>query len=73
MAANCDPRLYSVFPRATGADKKRFELLKQAYVDARYDPEYKITVEQVVQTSYSVEKLCKLTEEICAAKIESFV
>jgi len=72
MVAKHDPRLYSVFPRATKAEKKRFELLKQAYVDARYEPKYKIIVEQVVEIGHCIEKLLQLTKEICTEKIESF-
>ena len=35
---NCDPR-FAVFPQGTDDEKRLFELLRRAYVDARYKME----------------------------------
>jgi len=42
-AATYDAQFAEVFPRETDEQKKMFNLLKKAYVDARYKKEYKIT------------------------------
>ncbi|WP_392505682.1 HEPN domain-containing protein [Rickettsia sp. 2024-CO-Wats] len=48
MAENYDNELWSVFLQLTEEQKKCFELLEKAYVDARYDKNYKITKEQLL-------------------------
>jgi len=37
-----DARLIAAWPRDTKLERRRFELLKRAYVEARYSPHYKI-------------------------------
>ena len=69
-ARNCDPR-FDVFPRATKEEQYRFELLRRAYVDARYKmDEYTITKEELEYLAEKVNRLKNLTETICKAKIE---
>ncbi len=65
-----DPRLMTVFPRRTKKEKHLFNLLKRAYVEARYKKSYTITKEELEYLSLRVEKLIKFTEEICKKKIE---
>ena len=62
-----------VFPQASLEERKRFELLKKAYVDARYNMDYKISKEDLEYLSERVQLLRDLTERICRAKIEGFV
>ena len=38
LSENKEPRLIEAWPRATKLDRRRFELLKRAYVEARYAP-----------------------------------
>ncbi len=65
----CDQR-FAVFPKTTDIEKHLFELLKRAYVDARYKmDEYKITKGELDYLSERVNDLKQLTEEICKAKI----
>ncbi|WP_395477170.1 nucleotidyltransferase and HEPN domain-containing protein [Rickettsia endosymbiont of Pantilius tunicatus] len=47
-AENYSSELLQVFPIATPGQKKCFELLKEAYVKARYDKNYKISKEQLL-------------------------
>jgi HEPN domain-containing protein len=61
-----------VFPQKTPEEKRLFDLLKRAYVDARYNMAYKITEEELKTLAKRVLKLQKITEEVCKAKIESF-
>ena len=45
MAGGHDPAFFKIFPMGTDEERRRFDLLKQAYVGARYDPKYIITAE----------------------------
>jgi uncharacterized protein len=69
MAKNYDNELLQVFLIATPEQKKCFELLQKAYVDARYDKNYKITKEQLLYLIERIEKLKEITERICTTKI----
>ncbi len=72
MVAGHDPAFMTVFPRATPEQKECFELLRRAYVDARYNPGYQITKAQLEYLAQRVRKLQRLTKKICEAKIESY-
>lgn len=68
-AEMCDKR-FAVFPKTTDEEKRRFELLKRAYIDARYKmDEYQITEEELAYLSQRVAQLQRLTETICRTKI----
>ena len=69
---NLDPRFFPVFPRSTPEEERLFDLLKKAYIDARYKPEYKITKRELEYLGGRVRKLQKLTKELCKEKIESY-
>jgi HEPN domain-containing protein/predicted nucleotidyltransferase len=69
QAIDFDPEFLTTFPKQNPEDKRRFELLKKAYVDARYDRFYKITAEELDYLGERVEKLHALTERVCAAKL----
>jgi predicted nucleotidyltransferase/HEPN domain-containing protein len=45
LAEDKEPRLVEAWPRAAKADRRRFELLKRAYVEARYSASYAIDAE----------------------------
>lgn len=62
-----------VFPQASPEERQRFELLKKAYVDARYNMNYKISKEDLDYLSERVQLLRALTEQICKEKIASFI
>jgi HEPN domain-containing protein len=72
LAKACDMEFDKAFPKASKEEKNRFELLKKAYVDARYNMDYKISKEDLEYLSERVQLLRKLTEEICKEKISSF-
>jgi hypothetical protein len=61
-----------VFPQASPEERQRFELLKKAYVDARYNMDYNISKEDLDYLSERVQLLRKVTEEICREKIAGF-
>ncbi|MFA1687978.1 HEPN domain-containing protein [Candidatus Rickettsia barbariae] len=64
MAGNYDNELWSVFLQLTEEQKKCFEFLEKAYVDARYDKNYKITKEQLLCLIERIEKLKEITARI---------
>ncbi|MGX6960411.1 MAG: HEPN domain-containing protein [Rickettsia endosymbiont of Pentastiridius leporinus] len=68
-AENYNSELLQVFPMATPEQKECFELLRKAYVDARYDKNYKITKEQLLYLIERIEKLKEITERICTTRI----
>ncbi len=62
--------LLKIFPIDTPERKECFELLRDAYVDARYNKNYIISKEQLDYLIKRVEKLKKTTEKICLEKID---
>jgi predicted nucleotidyltransferase/HEPN domain-containing protein len=72
MVAGYDPALLPIFPQATAEQKECFDLLKRAYVEARYNPRYRITKGQLEYLAERVKKLQRLTKRICQARIESY-
>jgi len=73
MAEKHARALRNIFPRKTEEQEELFNLLDYAYIGARYDPDYKITKEQLEYLATRVKKLQKLTKTVCRKKIESFV
>jgi len=72
ITGSYDHQLLGVFPNATDEQKRCFDLLNEAYVKARYDPDYKITKQQLEYLAGRVRKLQRLTKKICKEKIDSF-
>ncbi|WP_420603473.1 HEPN domain-containing protein [Flagellimonas sp.] len=65
----CDKR-FAVFPKTTDKEKHLFELLKRAYIDARYKmDEYEITKTELEYLADKVGQLKQLTQTICVKKI----
>lgn len=73
QVSNLDPEFFKVFPRATEEQKRCFDLLKKAYIDARYKPDYTITKEELEYLAGRVRKLQELTKRMCEEKIASMV
>ncbi len=71
-AAAEHPGVLPIFPRATEEEKRLFELLKKAYVDARYKKSYKINKRELEYLAGRVRKLRTLTRKICREKIAGF-
>jgi len=73
MVGGHDPAFFKIFPMGTDQEKRRFDLLRQAYVGARYDTGYKITREELKYLARCVEILRNQTQTSCDTKMESFV
>lgn len=71
--ASIEPQFLSVFPQGSQEEKARFELLRKAYVNARYKPSYTITQQELAWLAEKVKKLQALTAQLCKEKIERFV
>lgn len=61
-----------VFPKNTPEEKRLFELLQRAYIDSRYNMNYKIEKGELAYLSERVQLLKELTERICKERIEQF-
>ena len=72
LAANHDPAFFTVFPLRTKQERDRFDLLRQAYVGARYHDDYKITPQELKYLARCVELLKEQTEKSCQTKMKSF-
>jgi len=72
LAISQNERISEVFPQENKVQRRRFQLLKNAYVDARYSEHYKITQEELEWLAERVKCLQALTEQLCQAKIASF-
>jgi len=62
----------NIFPQDTKFKRRCFELLKKAYVDARYSPQYTITEEELLWLEEQVRQLQLITEEICKEKVAGY-
>lgn len=57
------------WPRGTKFEQRCFELLRRAYVDARYSPHYKITAEELAWLGEHVAVLQGLAREVCEERL----
>jgi HEPN domain-containing protein len=64
--------LKKVFPQNTLEEKRLFTLLKAAYVDARYNPHFVVTKEDIDKLIPKVELLRDITERICRERIKGY-
>lgn len=62
----------TVFPRKTAEEDRLFILLKKAYIDARYNKNFKIEKEELEYLGSRVTLLKDLTEQICRERIAGF-
>jgi len=70
MAVKIDERFKDIFPRKTDREKDLFELLKKAYVDARYSLNYKITKTQLKALEKNIKQLEDLVKLVCEERIK---
>ncbi len=69
QAERIAPALIEVWPRDTRFAQRCFELLRRAYVDARYSPHYNISDEELAWLVERVEALQELVRQICQARL----
>lgn len=61
-----------VFPHQTDEEKRLFELLKAAYIEARYNSKFMVTKESIESLLPKVEFLRDITKRICEQKIKEY-
>ena len=64
LAEASEPRLIEAWPRDSRLDRRRFQLIKRAYVEARYSPEYQIGMDDLAAALGFVRRLRDLVEEV---------
>ena len=64
-----DARLAEAWPRETKFERRCFELLREAYVKARYSKHYKISSEELAWLTERVEVLRGLTKAVCEERL----
>ncbi|MEW6598887.1 MAG: HEPN domain-containing protein [Pseudomonadota bacterium] len=71
LAEDNDRRLVEAWPRESKLDRRRFELLKRAYVEARYSDAYEISAEDLAALSASVRKLQSVVADVCNERLSA--
>jgi len=71
LAEDSESRLIPAWPRDGRIDRRRFELLKRAYVEARYSASYEIGNEDLDALSQSVRRLRDIVEAVSRDRVES--
>lgn len=75
LIEKCKPytmELAKVFPRDTPEEKRLFELLRSAYVEARYNDDFIVTKEDIDALLPKVEHLRDIVERVCTAQIDYY-
>ncbi|MGC6400338.1 HEPN domain-containing protein [Sphingomonas sp. FW199] len=70
LAEDSEPRLIDAWPRERRLDRRRFQLLKRAYVEARYSTAYEITVEELNAILGSVRQLRDILELVSRERLD---
>ena len=70
LAEDKEPRLIDAWSRDSKIDRRRFELLKRAYVEARYSPSYAIAADDLAALAASVERLRGIVDDLSRARLE---
>jgi predicted nucleotidyltransferase/HEPN domain-containing protein len=68
-AAPLHPDLRSALPRTEPEDARLFDLLRRAYIDARYVKSYRVTAEELAALGDRVRAFAAVVERVCREKI----
>lgn len=69
LAEDIDKRLVEAWPREQRADRRRFETLKRAYVEARYSDQYDVSVEDLDFLAACARRLRELVAAACEERL----
>ncbi|HEU4410042.1 MAG TPA: HEPN domain-containing protein, partial [Polyangiaceae bacterium] len=69
MVAPLHPLLAEPFPMATEEDERLFNLLRRAYIEARYKKTYRITADELAVLGERVKHLAGRVERACGEAI----
>jgi len=70
LAEDKEPRLIDCWPRATKLDRRRFELAKRAYLEARYSKSYEISTEDIEAIGAAVSNLRDTVDAVSRAWLD---
>lgn len=70
LAEDNEPRLIDAWARDARVDRRRFELLKRAYVEARYSPAYAIGIDDLNAILVSVRNLRDIVEQVSRERVD---
>lgn len=70
LAEDHEPRLIEAWPRDSRIDRRRFQLLKRAYVEARYSTAYDVTIEEIWAILASVRALRNIVERVSRERLK---
>jgi len=71
LAEDKEPRLVEAWPRETRIDRRRFELLKRAYVEARYSDSYAIDGDDLEALASAIARLRDIVADLCAERLNA--
>jgi HEPN domain-containing protein len=71
LTEDVEPSLKAVWPRDSKADRRCYELLREAYVKARYSRHYRITAEELEWLGSRIDRLQALVRALCEERIEA--
>lgn len=71
QAETMDRRLIDAWPRELKTDRRRFELLKRAYVEARYSDQYDVSAEDLHWLTDRVKRLRDLVDQACGERVKA--
>jgi len=74
LRSHCEeiaPELIAAWPRGDKFSRRCFELLRQAYVNARYSPHYNVTAEELDWLGQRVAELLALVKAVCERRLAS--
>ena len=69
LAEDVDRQLTAAWPREGRSERRRFEILKRAYVDARYGDQYEISLDDLAALSESAKVLADLVVSLCEERL----
>ncbi|MEN5147633.1 MULTISPECIES: HEPN domain-containing protein [Brevundimonas] len=69
QAETLDKALIAAWPREHRADRRRFEMLKRAYVEARYSDQYDLSAEDLAWLMDGARRLRDLVEAACRNRL----
>jgi predicted nucleotidyltransferase/HEPN domain-containing protein len=70
LAEDNEPRLIDAWPRETKLDRRRFELLKRAYVEARYSASFEVSRDDLDALTHCVRRLRDLVDEVSRERLD---
>lgn len=68
-----DHKFIQAFPLNNAEEVRLFELLRDAYIDARYNKNYVITEQELLWLAERVKTLQRLAKKLCMEKMQTFL